>query len=141
MPIHVDDPTLVGDVLLYRRIPPKGDRVVWEDDGTPTPTSQNFKDRRNDELSLFIAVETTPQTILAGLDGFGVVSLKAGQIREICADDDGQSVVIICRDDEEPANGHVLVVGRITNGMAKRLKDVAEWVPGYWPIRLHGDDD
>jgi hypothetical protein len=125
-----DDLTINGDMLLFRRIPPKGDRVQWDEGGLPTPASQNFKDR-DDELSVFIAAETTADAVLAGHDGFGLVQFTAGKVREVLG-----SAIFLCRDVSDPAPGHVIICGKITNGMAKRFKEIASWVPGRWPTRL-----
>lgn len=125
-----DDLAINGEMVLLRRIPPKSDRVQWDEvSGVPTPASQNFKDR-NDELSAFIAEETTADLVLAGHDGFGLVQFTAGKVREVL----GQ-VIIICRDTSDPAPGHVLICGKITNGMAKRLRDISSWVVGRWPTK------
>ena len=126
---RVDDPNISGDMVLYRRIPNWGDRVAWDDSGCPTAANFNFRDPK-DELSVHIAAETTPAIILTGHAGFGVLQLTAGQIRVICRDAKANPVVFICRDDEEPANGHVLVCGKVSQGMAKRLRDAAKWVVG-----------
>jgi hypothetical protein len=123
-----DDPTITGDIIFYRRIPPKGDRVTWDENGNPTPASQNFKDRE-DELSVYMAHETTPDDALAEHDDFGLVQFTAQQVRDLFG-----NAVIICRCEEDPENGHVLICGNITNGMAKKLKSVAQWV--RWPQRL-----
>src|SRR5262245_24836912 len=125
-----DDPSVCGDIVLLRRIPPKGDRVQWDENGNPTPASQNFKDK-DDELSVFIARETTVDAVLAGYDGFGVVQFTAQEVRDLFG-----KQVVICRDTEDPTPGHVLICGKITNGMAKRLKEKAKWVQGRWPTRL-----
>jgi hypothetical protein len=130
---HQDDPRIAGDLRLYRRIPPKGDRVSWDGD-QPTPASQNFRDRE-DELSVYIADETTPEAVLSGHEGFGLVEFTAGQVRELFGQD-----VILCRDPEDPANGHVLICGKITNGMSKKLKAVVKWVEGRLPQRLPPDE-
>jgi hypothetical protein len=130
---RADDPAIAGTMILYRRIPPKGDRATWDDNGQPTPSSQNFRDPE-DELSVYMAHETTPEQALAGHTGFGLVYFTAGEVRELFG-----KAVILCRDDEEPANGHVLVCGNITNGMSKKLKNRAKWVEGRWPARLSPD--
>src|SRR5690349_19461016 len=114
-----DDPTISGDRILYRRIPPQADRVTWDDQGHPTPSSFNFKDAQ-DELSLHLAEETSPEQVLSGHQGFGLVYLRAQQIREICNNPAGPAI-ILCRDDEDPANGHILLCGKISGGMAKKL--------------------
>jgi len=125
-----DDQSIAGDIVFYRRIPPKGDRVQWEADGQAVPSSQNFRDRV-DELSVYIANETTPEAVLAGHEGFGLVKFTAGQAREVLG-----AAVILCRDDEDPSNGHTLICGNITNGMARKLRDVVEWVEGHLPARF-----
>lgn len=127
------DPDIPEDTPLYRRIPWQGGRVTWDEQGNPFPTKSNFQDA-NDELSLYIAAETTEEWVLAGHDGFGLISITFAQIRAVCLNENGQSVVIICRDVEDPGNGHVLVCGRITNGMAKRLQH-ASWQWVRWPRR------
>ncbi len=133
---HQDDPSFCGAIMFYRRIPPKGDRVKWGEDGKPIPTTQNFKDKRN-QLSVFLAHETTPENVLDGHLDFGLVHFAAQAVRDVFVAF-GQAV-IICRDDEDPANGHVLICGNITDGMAKKLRTVAQWVEGKWPKRLGPD--
>jgi hypothetical protein len=130
--IRHDDTSIAGDLALYRRIPPGANRVTWDEHGNPVPSSFNFKDAE-DELSLHIAQETTPDVILAGNPGFGLVYLTARQIRDECG-----HAILICRDDQDPADGHVLVCGKISDGMAKRLSKLAtkQWVQGYWPNRV-----
>jgi hypothetical protein len=129
-----DDPAIDGDMVLLRRIPPKADRVQWDEStGEPSPASQNFKDR-NDELSVFLAAETTADAVLAGHDGFGLVQFTAGKAREVLG-----LGVILCRDSSDPAPGHMIICGKITNGMAKRLRGIASWVPGRWPTRVPSD--
>jgi hypothetical protein len=127
-----DDPAITGDVVLYRRIPHSAERVTWGEDGQPTPNPSNFRDR-NDELSMNMAHETTPEAVLAGPkhDGFGLIQITVKEIRRICG-----PAIKICRDDEEPANGHVLICGNITRGTAKLLCGSAKWVDRLWPRRI-----
>jgi hypothetical protein len=125
-----DDLTFQGGVLLYRRIPPDGDHVTWDDSGTPTPSSQNFKDRTN-RLSVNYAKETTPERVLAGHEGFGLVQFTAQEVRSAFG-----AAVIIHRHETDPAEGHLVVCGNITNAMARRLKGAAKWVEGGWPINF-----
>jgi len=130
-----DDPSIDGDMLLYRRVPPFAGRVIWTENGAEA-TGQNFSDGQ-DELSVYIATETTPDEVLAGNDGYGVVAIPARVVREACRTADGQPAVIICRDDEEPARGHTLVCGHISPGMRKKLKRAAQWV--RLPTRVNYD--
>jgi hypothetical protein len=131
---RLDDASISGDVVLYRRIPPHGGRVTWDETGLPIPSSFNFKDK-DDELSFYLANETTPELVLKGHKGFGLVYLTAERTGSICG-----SGVILCRDDEDPTNGHVLLCGRVSNGMAKKMSNEARWVQGRWPARLPHQD-
>jgi len=127
-----DDPTIFGDLILLRRVPPVGGRVTWDENGKPIPSSMNFKDKDH-ELSVYISRETTVEDVLNGHDGFGVIQFTAQQVRDEAARYGIQ--IVMCRDDLDPANGHVLVCGKISGGMAKRLSDSATWVEGRWPTR------
>ena len=80
----------------------------------------NFRDRVN-ELSLYIAAETTMTAVLAGHVGFGLVAITAGEIRTVVG------TAILCRDpDPDPA--HVLVCGKITHAQSAELRDHCRWV-------------
>src|SRR5437660_380800 len=119
-----DDPNLTGDLLVYRRIPPDADHAEWETDH-PSFTKGNFKDK-NDELSVHLASETTQEAVLHGWNGFGLVQMTVQQIRQAYAEG-GIPAIVICRDDEDPANGHVLVCARPTGSIKKKLRDAARW--------------
>lgn len=127
-----DDKTIDGDIVLIRRIPPHGGRVQWGEDGVPEPSSQNFRDQDN-ELSTFIAAETTPEAVLVGHTGFGLVQFTAGKLRE-CFQDTGVEVVI-CRDEVDAFPGHVIICAKITKGIARKIRDVATWVENRWPAK------
>jgi hypothetical protein len=133
-----DDPTLAGEIKVLRRIPPTADRVRWDDNNTPIPSSQNFRDNRNDELSMFIASETTPDQILKGVDGYGLVELTLREIREIYAKHTRVlRVLIICRDEgPDDGPGHILVCGKPSPRMNDELRECAKWVPGRLPARI-----
>jgi hypothetical protein len=125
-----DDPSLTDDLVVYRRIPPYGGRVEWSESGEPSFTSQNFSDPR-DEWSAHLANESTPEVVLESHDGFGLVQLTLGDIRAAFAN----RPLVICRDDEDPANGHILVCGKASPAVRTKLKAVATWVPGKLPNR------
>jgi hypothetical protein len=130
-----DDPALVGEFRVYRRIPPSGGRVEWSETGIPSPSSQNFKDK-DDELSVYLSHETTPDAALAGHSGFGLVQFTLQAVRDVFHEH--KRAVVVCRDSDDPANGHILICGAISNGMARRIKQVAQWVDGRWPARGEG---
>lgn len=127
---RLDDPKLSGDLLLYRRIPHWGGRALWDDPNNPVCTSQNFRDKDN-ELSVYIANECSPERALEGHDGFGLIQMLAHDFRDIC-----KAAVILCRHEEETDKGHVVVCGKITGGMASKLSKKAVWVDGRWPTRI-----
>src|SRR5262245_25771065 len=132
--IRIDDPSLAGEMLLYRRIPPVPDNVVWIND-KPEFSSKNFADK-DDEASFHIAAETTPDDVLKGHDGFGLVQITAGAIRTACINQKTNiCAIIICRDYDDPVNGHVLVCGQINPKMRRRVSQAASWVEGRWPSR------
>lgn len=127
---RVDNPIFDGSLVLYRRVPSEGGKTKWLN-GQPILSKSNFQDSE-DELSLRIASETTPENTLLGHDGFGIACIDAGSFRQICQKD-GISTILICRDEVDPADGHVLVCGPITDAMAKKLVKLANWLDGYWP--------
>ena len=134
MPIRADDPSITGDMLLYRRIPPYDGSVGWADE-TPTFSSKNFADKIH-ELSFNIAAETTPERVLAGNEGFGIIQVTVEEIRAACTNQlTGKCDIVICRDDENSADGHVLVCGEIRPNMRKRIQKACRWVDGQWPSR------
>jgi hypothetical protein len=89
----------------------------------------NFKDSEK-ELSVHLASETSVEAVLEGHDGFGLVQVTAQQIREAC----GPGIVICCCV-EDPANGHVLICGKISGGAATKIARAAKWVEGRLPLR------
>jgi hypothetical protein len=125
---RVDDPSLSGELLLFRRIPPWPDNVTWSETG-PRFSTANFKDRIN-ELSVNIAAETTPDEVLEGHTEFGLIQFTAEQARAACGPN-----IKLCRCTEDPAKGHALICGKVTQGAAKRLQLAAVWVEGRWPAR------
>jgi hypothetical protein len=127
---RVDNPIFDGSLVLYRRVPSEGGKTKWLN-GQPILSKSNFQDSE-DELSLRIANETTPENTLLGHEGFGIAYIVAGSFRQICRKD-GASTILICRDEDDPAEGHVLVCGLVTDGMAKKLVKLAYWLDGYWP--------
>jgi hypothetical protein len=126
------DPALLPSFLVYRRIPPYADRVTWGEDGIPSPSTQNFRDR-NDELSVYLAHETTPDRALAGHAGFGLVQFLLQDA--VDAFEDAQRPLVICRDDDEPDNGHILLCGKATPAISRSIRNASTWVEGRWPTR------
>src|SRR5260370_4707496 len=116
---HQDDSSISGDMILWRRIPPWAGMVVWEADGSPTATSQNFRDDNN-EFSTFIESESTIEGVLEGLIGFGLIRFLAQEARSCLGNQ-----FIFCRD--EPPPGHVIICGPFSNAVGRRFKKGVKW--------------
>lgn len=129
-----NDPTLLDEYVVYRRIPPWPDNTRWLDDGSPEASRQNFKDYPEHELSVHLVHETTPEKMLAGHQQFGLMTLTIADFRAAYAE--FGSEVVICRDDEDPSNGHILICGKPSKRIQARLREKAKWVPGRWPAKL-----
>ena len=115
----VDDLSIGDDTVLWRAILP-----AWIVPGPtgPRASSAAFK---SEEVSVFIAAETTPQELLGRLPpGSRLQWLTAGDVRAVDC--------IIVRDANPP--GHALILRRdapgqtLTGGQAKRLQGRAQWV-------------
>lgn len=119
---HVDNPEFDGPLVLYRRIPWEGGKTKWLN-GQPILSKSNFQDAV-EELSLRISNGTTPESILSGHDGYGIACITAASFRQTCQKN-GVATILICRDENDSAEGHVLVCGPITDGMAKKLVKLA----------------
>lgn len=122
-----DDPSLVGNIPCYRRIPPG--RVEWHA-GVPEIRSDNFRDK---ELSIYIASETNPEEVLDGHPGYGLSIINISDIRTVYANYPQLKIV---RDLIEPEKGHILVLGKSSPGVGQKLRDKANWVDGYWPEQI-----
>ena len=68
--------------------------------------------------------------IIHRYDGYGLIHITAEQIRETVPS------IIICRDDEDRAEGHVLACGPITRSLARKLQLAAKWEDGYLPVQV-----
>jgi hypothetical protein len=118
-----DDSSISGDAILWRRIPPYRDNVQWEEDGSPVPSSLNFGDEEN-ELSLYLASETSIETVLMNHEGFGLVKLTAGDIRKLLG-----SATILCRDDSDSTPGHVILCTKLSRKQRRDLaRNISQWV-------------
>lgn len=106
--------------------------MTWGEDGVPAFSSGNFSERNN-ELSANLAAETSPEAVLTGHESFGLIQITAQQVRAAFAK--FNKPVIICRDTEDPANGHVLICGKPSQGVKAQLKGAARWVDGHWPAK------
>jgi hypothetical protein len=122
---YSDDHTILDTVALYRRIPPQW-VVLDENLGRVRPTSQAFQNSPNGTpmsvalSDVLFELGRTPESLLTGLEGFGLASITAGLARGC-----GQGIK---RDPtpEEPA--HALVFGKKTASVKNRFAKECQWV-------------
>jgi hypothetical protein len=119
-----DDPTIADAEVLWRRIPPWKDWIVWDDNqGRLRPSSMAFQDHPDGTpMSVFLAAEAVdPVIALEGLDDFLLAAVTAGETRIR-----GQRLVrapLI----GTPA-GHTHVIGRKTHRNMSPLAKSSTWV-------------
>lgn len=112
----MQDP-IADDELLYRRI--HHTWITWED-GRPRPSSEAFKDRRENRLSVVIARETTVRRLLRGRPEDSVVSFIAKAARDL--------QLRVERDFDPELPGHALLIPAPKGSKARRLAERALWV-------------
>jgi hypothetical protein len=116
-----DDPTILGDERLLRRIPLTW--VDWDEQGNAAISSAAFKDK---ELS--INLESTmargarqAEDCIRLYPGYGLAAITASHARSL------QQVVVRDPLPEEPAHG-VVYGQKKRGGIAGKLRDGAVWV-------------
>lgn len=114
-----DDAGVADEAILWRRIPP------WALDEGGEPDSGNFVDNQLGELSVALSDLTSLESLLAGHDGFGVVSFRASDVREL-GSPPGKYVVRRAPRDGDPA--HAVICPKLSRGDARKLRDAATWV-------------
>ncbi|MGH9840415.1 MAG: hypothetical protein ACREEM_16675 [Blastocatellia bacterium] len=120
---YKDDPTISDDADLWRRIPP-WHFILDENLGDIRPSSAAFDDDPDGApMSAYLAEECKePQIVLVNHDGFGLVAITAKLARE-CNQ-------LIARQPVPGPPGHIVVVGKKTDSVRKKLARAAakNWV-------------
>jgi len=127
-PSQADDPSLQlplpNDLILWRRVPKEKFIRVTDADGSTRvrPSSDSFADNSRDgsSMSVFDSLACGGlSTICEGHEGFGVVGLTVGQIREA-----GLEIV------RTPTGGpgHCEIVGKKTGSIKNKLVKSSSWV-------------
>lgn len=130
-----DDPTILDEDTLWRRIP-HWHFVVDENIGGVRPSSAAFADdaETGDPMSVVLGDEVLeahrrPEDILAGLEGFAMVAFSTGFARS--------QKQAVARDPTPSEPAHALVVGKKTGSVRKAFAKNCEWVipppPEYMP--------
>ena len=135
-PDYIDDESVPQTAVLWRRIP-KWHYKYDENEADYRPSTASFEDDSDGSpMSSYLADECgEPAVALKGHQGFGLVALTAAQVREL-----GLKIV---RMETPGPPGHVLVVGKKTDGVRKKLKKHCTWVkrPEDEPDRVLDDSD
>lgn len=122
---YVDDKTIADSDPIWRRIPP-WHFVFDENKGMMRPSSAAFEDHPNGSAmsvvlgKLVSEAGRTPETVVEGHDGYGLVSFQAGAARK-----NGQRIAKKWLK-EEPA--HAEVFGAKTKGVRKALAKASKWI-------------
>ena len=119
-PDYADDPSIPGEAVLWRRIPPHH-FVRDENRNSIRPSSAAFEDHPDGSpMSVVLAAEAAgPLQVLAGHPGFALAAFPAGLARD-CE----QKIV---RDPLPDDPAHALVVGKKTRSVRKRLAVESVW--------------
>ena len=121
---YQDDPTILNDDPLWRRIP-DSHWVYDENVGRARPSSDAFRDDPDGEpMSVFLGRETANvAAILVGHDNYKVAFVSAGFARQLKQ--------IISRDPSDDFSSHAVVVGdKRKSGRDKKFAKAAVWVVG-----------
>lgn len=127
--VRQDDPTVLNDDRLLRRVQAHPNQLVTETDGSKRPSSAVFKDR---ELSIniesvMVAQGRSPEDTLAGFSGWYLTSITAGEVRSYDRVK-GESHPIV-RDADPPNDpAHGLVIGRKSNAFANAIRRSHKWI-------------
>jgi len=122
---YVDDATIGDEERLLRRVR-QGWIIPDHNRGRWRPSKAAFQNSEDGSpmsvhLAAVLEVAGLPLTAaLAGHEGYGLVSLKAGLVRAL-----GQIVV---RDPLPTDPAHGLVVGNKTESRRKQMMEASEWV-------------
>jgi hypothetical protein len=121
----VDDPTIGDNVLLWRRLAPS--HYIVDANGQRIISSAAFND---EELSAFIAAQTTHEAVLKGYPQHGLVAFTAGDARRVGGPERPSEGYILARDPPgDPCHVLLLPQVKLTKNPRKRqirgLRDCA----------------
>lgn len=117
-----NDPTIPNEAVLWRRIPPG--QVKWDEkQGRKRASSQAFQDHPvSGAISFYLASDLNgPEDALAGHEGYLLVSVKVGLLRE--------KGFAVTQDPPMPGeHGHTYAAGKNTSKKRTRIAEATEWV-------------
>ena len=122
---YENDPKIDGDVILWRRIPPLAEPLKRDEKGNlEPPSSGRFRDKI-DQLSVFVKELTSENEALKGHPGFGLVEIRAGDVRVILG-----AGAVICPDpdDDPPDPAHKIICFKVTKSQSRMLAGKCKWL-------------
>ncbi len=108
MPQREDDPTILDDDFLWRRIVNNPNMITRDSDGKLRPSSAAFRDGHTGEVSVHLARLTTLEKVLLDKPEVGIVEINAGYPRTLehkivhDPNDTDPSHTLICPPDKSP---------------------------------------
>lgn len=125
MPVYKDDPTILGDAVLWRNVPP-GHFVLDENQARVRPSSAAFDDDRDGSpmsvslADVALAHALLPEDLIRSLRDYALAAITAALAREC------DQAIVPDRTPENPA--HALVVGTKSRSVRKKLAKASSWV-------------
>ena len=114
----------LDDGLIVLRRARKNQTVM--EDGGIRPSSQVFKQGKpDDDVSVYLESETSPERITQNYPDVYVVEVEIGAIRSLDLD--------VIRDPVEGDPGHCNIVGHKSKGKTRALARMARWTKGHGP--------
>lgn len=136
MDAYCDDPTILDEAALWRRIPPRH-FVTDHNLGVVRPSSAAFEDTKKPSpspMSVLLAAtmldtQRGPEEALEGHFGFALAAITAGLARA-CRQG-------VARDTKPNEPAHAVVFGKKTKSISRTLAKGSEWVisPADHPAR------
>lgn len=121
MSARTDDLTIGDDEILWRRVIPGW---IKHETGSSRPVSVAFMDNLSNELSVFIASETTAEQVLQKFPADSLVAIRMGAFRALNYG--------IKREPEDGNDAHCVILPAPRRKDAKSFALQAEWVVKRW---------
>ncbi len=125
------DKSIPSDAVLWRLISPEFQKP--DELGGIRVTTQAFQNRPESLATSFVLADAVHESgrvagdLVADKPGYGVVAISVGDIRDMKLE--------VIRDPQPDEPGHVLVPGKKTRSIKRRLKEAARWVVQPTPRR------
>ena len=119
MPHPEDDPTVLDETVLWRRVMPRW--IVEDGRGGTRLSSAAFKDRTPGGMSVFIADESDQEAVLVGYPEDSLVSFTAGEVRAL-------GNYAVKREPRKESPSHTVIYPTLSDSNGKKMSRIARWV-------------